>query len=313
MGAQAVKKYFTPNWEEFVLHGELEDMLEAGLAAAVRTTSLQMKVLGEFRTRMEEHKKLVAEASKSDKEHQQALEGLQTVVDSMRTTYEQLQADLKEFDSNVLQLTKRLDNANAAQNVTAEALESANKEKRRLQGESESHELEAQSLMGDLEISKKGRKEVEAEVARLLGEKKEMEAKLECVEADFVANFHNTEAYTNFSNYFDRVGHQEVLAVLRIDHPDLDLRPLHARFSPSNAEGEEGSSVVPLPRLIVLNFVMNYWMRLLFVVHVFDTVRSGAQLADDPIRSFPIGVKGSSPRLFGEQKYSSQYQIAKAE
>ncbi|KAL2512214.1 Plus3 domain-containing protein [Abeliophyllum distichum] len=31
MGAQAVKKYFTPRWEEFFSHGELEDVLEASL------------------------------------------------------------------------------------------------------------------------------------------------------------------------------------------------------------------------------------------------------------------------------------------
>ncbi|KAL2465408.1 Uncharacterized protein Adt_41259 [Abeliophyllum distichum] len=36
MGAQAVKKYFTPKWEEFASHGELEDVLEASLAAAVK-------------------------------------------------------------------------------------------------------------------------------------------------------------------------------------------------------------------------------------------------------------------------------------
>ncbi|KAL2524629.1 hypothetical protein Adt_09683 [Abeliophyllum distichum] len=187
MGAQAVKKYFTPKWEEFASHGELEDVLEAGLAVAVRAKSLQMKVLEEFQTRMQEHKKLVAEASKSDKEHQQALE---------------------------------------------EALEAANLEKKRLPSESESRDLEFQRLRGELEISKKGRKEAEAEVTRLLGEKKEMEAKLENVEADFIANFHNTEAYTNFSDYFARVGHLEVLAALRTKCPDLDLGPLEDRFPP---------------------------------------------------------------------------------
>ncbi|KAL2517261.1 hypothetical protein Adt_13508 [Abeliophyllum distichum] len=196
MGAQAVKKYFTPKWEEFASHGNLEDVLKVGLAAAIRATSLQMKVLMEFRTCMHEHKKLVADASKSDKEHQQALE---------------------------------------------EALEAVNKEKRCLQSESESRELEAQRLREDLEVFKKVRKEAESELARLLGEKKEMEAKLESVEADFIANFHNIEAYTNFSNYFARVGHQKLLAMLRVEHPDLDLRPLQARFPPPEAEGEEGS------------------------------------------------------------------------
>ncbi|KAL2466378.1 Uncharacterized protein Adt_42229 [Abeliophyllum distichum] len=87
MGAQAVKKYFTPKWEEFSSHGELEDVLEASLALAIRASAMQMKVLGEFRTRMQEQRKLVAEASKSDKEHKQALEGLQAALDSARTAY----------------------------------------------------------------------------------------------------------------------------------------------------------------------------------------------------------------------------------
>ncbi|KAL2542549.1 ABC transmembrane type-1 domain-containing protein [Abeliophyllum distichum] len=58
MGAQAVKKYFTPKWEEFSSHGELEDVLEASLASAIRASAMQMKVLGEFRTRMQEQRKL---------------------------------------------------------------------------------------------------------------------------------------------------------------------------------------------------------------------------------------------------------------
>ncbi|KAL2497075.1 Plus3 domain-containing protein [Abeliophyllum distichum] len=69
MGAQAVKKYFTPKWEEFFVHGELEDVLEASLASAIRASAMQLKVLGEFRTRMQEQKKLIVEASKPDKEH----------------------------------------------------------------------------------------------------------------------------------------------------------------------------------------------------------------------------------------------------
>ncbi|KAL2504481.1 hypothetical protein Adt_20102 [Abeliophyllum distichum] len=150
----------------------------------------------------------------------------------MRMTYKQLQANLRESDSNVLQLTKQLDNANAVQKVATEALEAANIEKSRLQSESESCELEFQRLRRELEVSEKGRTEAEAEVTRLLGEKKEMETKLDNVQADFIENFHNTEAYTNFSNYFARVGHQEVLAALRAECPDLNLGPLGDRFLP---------------------------------------------------------------------------------
>ncbi|KAL2497428.1 putative abhydrolase domain-containing protein [Abeliophyllum distichum] len=183
MGAQAVKKYFTPKWEEFSSHGELEDVLEASLASVIRASTMQMK------------------------EHKQALEGLQAALDSARTAYEQMEADLKESDSSVLNLTKQLDNANAAQKVAAEALEAANKEKRRLLEEAKSRDEEISGLRKDLESSENGRKEAEAG-------KREVGAKLTYAEAEFVANFHNTEAYTNFSDYFAKIGQQEVLTIL---------------------------------------------------------------------------------------------------
>ncbi|KAL2526400.1 putative abhydrolase domain-containing protein [Abeliophyllum distichum] len=204
MGTQAVKKYFTPKWEDFSSHGELEDVLEASLASAIRASAMQMKVLGEFRTCMQEQRKLVAEASKFDNEHKQALEGLQ------------------------------LDNANAAQKVAAETLEAANKEKRRLLEEAKSGDEEISSLRKDLESYENGRKEAEAG-------KTEVEAKLANAEAEFVANFHNTEAYTNFSDYFARIGQQDVLTALRNDHPDFDIKSLKARFPLPDVEGEEDS------------------------------------------------------------------------
>ncbi|KAL2465696.1 hypothetical protein Adt_41547 [Abeliophyllum distichum] len=211
MEAQAFKKYFSPRWEDLAFHGDLEDTLEASLATMVRTTGMHLKVLGEVRQHMQRHKKLVAKASNS-KEHRQALEGLQAA---------------------------KLDDANAAQKVTVKALEVVNEEKRRLQEETTSRRLEAKSLRGILDTSKISQKEAEAEITRLLGEKKEMERKLESVEAEYVANFHNTEAYNNFSNYFAKVVHQEVLAVLKSDYPELSLGYLESRFSPPDAEDEE--------------------------------------------------------------------------
>ncbi|KAL2543009.1 hypothetical protein Adt_03987 [Abeliophyllum distichum] len=159
---------------------------------------MQMKVLGEFRTRMQEQRRLVAQASKAGKEHEQAIEGLKAALDSARIAYEQMEADLKESDSNLLNLTKQLDNANAAQKVAAEALEAANIEKRRLLEEAKSRDEEASVLRRDLAIAEDGRKEAEAG-------KREVEARLASAEADFVANFYNTEAYTNFADYFARV------------------------------------------------------------------------------------------------------------
>ncbi|KAL2519568.1 Uncharacterized protein Adt_15815 [Abeliophyllum distichum] len=239
MGAQAFKKYFTPKWEEFSSHGELEDVLEASLASAVRASAMQMKVLGEFRNQMQEQKRRIAEASKADKEHQQALEGLKAALESAEIAYKQMEADLRESDSNLLNMTKQLDNANAAQKVAAEALEAANMEKRRLQEEAKSRDEEISSLRRELanaangkKVAEEGREEVEARL-------KEAEAKLANAEADFVANFHNTEAYSNFSDYFARVGQQEVLTALRTDHPDFDVKNLETRFPPPDAEGGE--------------------------------------------------------------------------
>ncbi|KAL2498329.1 Uncharacterized protein Adt_23879 [Abeliophyllum distichum] len=152
-----------------------------------------------------------------------------------------MEADLRESDSNLLNMTKQLDNANAAQKVVAEALEAANVEKRRLQEEAKSRDEEVSSLRQELANAAKGKKEAEDGKEEVEARLKEVEAKLANAEADFVANFHNTEAYSNFSDYFARVGQQEVLTALRTDHPDFDVNILETRFPPPDAEGEEDS------------------------------------------------------------------------
>ncbi|KAL2504533.1 Uncharacterized protein Adt_20154 [Abeliophyllum distichum] len=152
-----------------------------------------------------------------------------------------MEADLRESDSNLLNMTKQLDNANAAQKVAAEALEAANVEKRRLQEEAKSRDEEVSSLRQELANAAKGKKEAEDGKEEVEARLKEVEAKLANAEADFVANFHNTEAYSNFSDYFARVDQQEVLTALRTDHPDFDVNTLETRFSPPDAEGEEDS------------------------------------------------------------------------
>ncbi|KAL2492711.1 hypothetical protein Adt_28339 [Abeliophyllum distichum] len=73
-----------------------------------------------------------------------------------------------------------------------------------------------------------------------MGEK-EVEARLASAEADFVENFHNIEAYTNFADYFARVGQQEVLTVLRNNHPDFDVKNLEARFPLPDAGSKDDS------------------------------------------------------------------------
>ncbi|KAL2498506.1 putative abhydrolase domain-containing protein [Abeliophyllum distichum] len=145
-----------------------------------------------------------------------------------------MEADLKESDSNLLNMTKQLDNANAAQKVATEALEAANKEKRRLLEEARSRDEEISILRKDLANVENGKKETEAG-------KREVEVRLANAEADFVENFHNTEAYTNFLDYFARVGQQEVLTALKNDHLDFDIKSLEARFPPPDAGSEDDS------------------------------------------------------------------------
>ncbi|KAL2474255.1 hypothetical protein Adt_34991 [Abeliophyllum distichum] len=127
----------------------------------------------------------MAKASKLE-EYRQAMEGLHVAgcCGEYAQAYEQLHADLKESEANVLYLTKKLDDASAAQKVTTEALDE----------ETKSGRDEAENLMRSLKASEKGRNEAETEVAKLLTEKKELEGKLENVEVEFVATFHNTDA-----------------------------------------------------------------------------------------------------------------------
>ncbi|KAL2474627.1 hypothetical protein Adt_35363 [Abeliophyllum distichum] len=86
------------------------------------------------------------------------------------------------------------------------ALEAANEEKRQLKEDTPSHLLEAARLREEIEAGKaearklreslensnRRREEGEVEVAKLLGEKKLLEEKLENAEADFTANIHHT-------------------------------------------------------------------------------------------------------------------------
>ncbi|KAL2461898.1 hypothetical protein Adt_45318 [Abeliophyllum distichum] len=83
--------------------------------------------------------------------------------------------------------------------------------------------------------------ETETDVSRLFYKKNELEGKLENTEAEFVANFHNIEAYANFFDYFAKVGQQEVLATLRSEYLDLNIASLEARFPLLDVEGEKDS------------------------------------------------------------------------
>ncbi|KAL2480312.1 hypothetical protein Adt_33278 [Abeliophyllum distichum] len=100
----------------------------------------------------------------------------------------------------------------------------------------EACKAKAGKLRKSLENFDRIRDEAKARVTKLLDEKKGLEGKLEKTEADFTINFHHTEAYISFSNFFANVGHQEVIAALRLEHPDLDHTSLEAKFPPVEIE-----------------------------------------------------------------------------
>ncbi|KAL2492649.1 hypothetical protein Adt_28277 [Abeliophyllum distichum] len=114
-----------------------------------------------------------------------------------------MEADLKESDSNLLNMTKQLDNANAAQKVAAEALEAANKERSGCWKKPSLEKRRSRVCGKSWPILRKAKR------------KPRMERK--------------------------RVGQQEVLTVLRNDHPEFDVKNLEVRFPPPDAEGEEDS------------------------------------------------------------------------
>ncbi|KAL2474565.1 hypothetical protein Adt_35301 [Abeliophyllum distichum] len=96
-------------------------------------------------------------------------------------------------------LTKRLDDALNAQHVTFSTLERTNEEKKKLLEEASSSQSELVEL--DAEVAS----------AKLLVENESLEEKLENTKTEFIANFHNTDAYSNFSNYLASVGQQNFL------------------------------------------------------------------------------------------------------
>ncbi|KAL2528956.1 hypothetical protein Fot_21557 [Forsythia ovata] len=75
---------------------------------------------------------------------------------------------------------------------------------------------------------------MEAEIVRdfVMVENEDLVKKLQDKDANLFANFHLTDAYTSFSNYFASVGQQEVITALRSERPDLDLSSLKAKFPP---------------------------------------------------------------------------------
>ncbi|KAL2502635.1 hypothetical protein Fot_36483 [Forsythia ovata] len=103
-------------------------------------------------------------------------------------------------------------------------------EEERLKGEASYRQSEISLLQADVEASTKVRLDAKGAYVNLLAEKKMLEEKLAGAEAEFTANFHNTEAYASFLAFFASVGKQEVITALRNDFPTLDIAFLEAKF-----------------------------------------------------------------------------------
>ncbi|KAL2489518.1 hypothetical protein Fot_42810 [Forsythia ovata] len=139
---------------------------------------------------------------------------------------------MAEAESQIAILTKKLDNALNAQNKASEALEATNGKNRQLAAEATARKDEISKLKSDLEACLKEKMWVETVRDAVMAEREDLAKKLQDADANFVANFHLTEAYTSFFNYFASVRQQEVINALRTEHLDLDLSSLEAKFPP---------------------------------------------------------------------------------
>ncbi|KAL2471702.1 hypothetical protein Adt_39838 [Abeliophyllum distichum] len=90
---------------------------------------------------------------------------------------------------------------------------------------------------GSSEDSKQ-KKVIEEIICEVAHEELERLAEMDVLEGGVLLARKWKEAYTNFSNYFASVGHQEVMATLQLEHPDLDITFLEAMFPPMNIEDD---------------------------------------------------------------------------
>ncbi|KAL2527056.1 hypothetical protein Adt_12110 [Abeliophyllum distichum] len=158
------------------------------------------------------------EAALMADEFHEALQNTTLSIESDKTAYQKLHNDLVTMEANTANKLLReegflyLDEVDKITEDSVARLEEISK------------------LTLGLEISKKGSLEAEVVSAKLLDDKECLEEKLGNVEVEFVANFHNTDAFSNFSNYFTCIDQHEILSALRSEQPDLDIASLEARF-----------------------------------------------------------------------------------
>ncbi|KAL2474650.1 actin cytoskeleton-regulatory complex protein pan1-like [Abeliophyllum distichum] len=172
---------------------------------------------------MREMKKKMADASEAiyrSDQIKKCLDNTVALAESAKLANEKARSDISEAESQIAILTKKINDALNAQKIASKALEASNRENRRLVAEE----------------SLKGKIEVEAARDSMMTEKEDLVKKLQVAEANFDANFHLTEAYASFSNYFASVGQQKVINVLRSEHPDFDLTALEANLAPVDIE-----------------------------------------------------------------------------
>ncbi|KAL2528854.1 hypothetical protein Fot_21455 [Forsythia ovata] len=118
----------------------------------------------------------------------------------------------------------------------------------RLKGEASCRQSEISSLQADLDVSTKVRSDAKGVYVNLLAEKKMLEEKLAGTEAEFTANFHNTEAYALFSAFFASVGHQEMITALRNDFSTLVIASLEVKFPHVELGDDVDASDPPLEK-----------------------------------------------------------------
>ncbi|KAL2505135.1 hypothetical protein Adt_20756 [Abeliophyllum distichum] len=163
--------------------GDMDDLLKASIACSIRAASTSMRSLNAVK----EYKKKMAGEAANVAEFHAAMDGLTAMAESAKAVYQQMNEILVEAEGNIAALTKRLDDAFAAQAITASALDKANEEKKALQLSSQS---EVALLKAELEAIAKAWLDSEDAYVRILAERKAFEEKL--INAEMAANFYNT-------------------------------------------------------------------------------------------------------------------------
>lgn len=217
--ARVHSKYWTEDWANHAASCDIEDLLAANNGCVARALSMgaaDEDLVRRLRKKNEDLEKRVEASSNWEAEVEKAKKEVEEVdekwiltfskLDSVEYEANHLKHEFHESVSQVVALTKKVDQANDYQKLTSEALEEANKERVELRKLTEGQADEINSLKAE---------------AKTIGE---------VAIQNYKDNFENTPEYDEFANYWTSWAAKEMMSLLRERHPDLDINFLEEEF-----------------------------------------------------------------------------------